>query len=88
MGENGISEMQVRGYYVASGFNGQGLSLAGGVGEVITDLICNEAPRVDISEVEVTRFIDLLANPQYLMERVPEVAGLFHLDFIIFIRTR
>lgn len=80
--------MQVRGYYVASGFNGQGLSLAGGVGEVITDLICNEAPRVDISEVEVTRFIDLLANPQYLMERVPEVAGLFHLDFIIFIRTR
>lgn len=66
---------QVEGYYVATGFSGQGLALAGGAGDLLAGLICGETLPVDLTTVEVTRFIDLHATPQYLIERVPEVAG-------------
>lgn len=67
---------QVRGYYVASGLSGQGLAMAGGLGDIIADQICGLMPKVDVSTMDVTRFLDLHANPQYLIERVPEVAGM------------
>uniref|UniRef100_A0A0N4VIN9 DAO domain-containing protein n=1 Tax=Enterobius vermicularis TaxID=51028 RepID=A0A0N4VIN9_ENTVE len=67
---------QVDGYYVAGGLSGQGLALAGGMGEALADVICNKVPKVDMSRMEVTRFIPLHSSPQYLLERVPEVAGM------------
>uniref|UniRef100_A0A0R3RQV8 DAO domain-containing protein n=1 Tax=Elaeophora elaphi TaxID=1147741 RepID=A0A0R3RQV8_9BILA len=66
---------QIQGYYVATGFSGQGLALAGGAGNLVAGLICGETLPVDITRLEVTRFIDLHASPQYLIERVPEVAA-------------
>ncbi|KAK6105343.1 Aminomethyltransferase folate-binding domain family protein [Brugia pahangi] len=66
---------QIQGYYVATGFNGQGLALAGGAGNLVAGLVCGETLPVDITRLEVTRFIDLHASPQYLIERVPEVAA-------------
>uniref|UniRef100_A0A1I8EVD5 Pyruvate dehydrogenase phosphatase regulatory subunit, mitochondrial n=1 Tax=Wuchereria bancrofti TaxID=6293 RepID=A0A1I8EVD5_WUCBA len=66
---------QVQGYYVATGFNGQGLAFAGGVGNLVAGLVCGETLPVDITRLEVTRFIDLHASSQYLIERVPEVAA-------------
>ncbi|MCP9261091.1 hypothetical protein DINM_004181 [Dirofilaria immitis] len=66
---------QIQGYYVATGFSGQGLALAGGAGNLVAGLVCGETLPVDITRQEVTRFIDLHASPQYLIERIPEVAA-------------
>lgn len=66
-----------RGYFVANGMNGRGLSLAGGAGELLTDLILDGYAKTDVSAVESTRFIDLHMNLQYLHERCPEVASKF-----------
>ncbi|TKR92832.1 hypothetical protein L596_007404 [Steinernema carpocapsae] len=63
-----------KGYYVATGLNGQGLTLAGGIGSVLADWIVGKLD-VDVAKIDVTRFLDLHTNPQYLIERVPEIAG-------------
>ncbi|KAK6025479.1 glycine cleavage T-protein, partial [Ostertagia ostertagi] len=67
---------QAQGYYVINGFNGQGLSLAGGTGEMLADWICDGMPKLDVANLDVARFLDSHANAQYLMERVPEVASM------------
>uniref|UniRef100_A0A8R1YT60 FAD dependent oxidoreductase n=1 Tax=Pristionchus pacificus TaxID=54126 RepID=A0A8R1YT60_PRIPA len=67
---------QAKGYFVAGGFCGQGLSLAGGVGEVLSDWIIDGRPSIDVSRIDVARFLELHANQQYLSERIPEVASL------------
>uniref|UniRef100_A0A7E4ZTD6 DAO domain-containing protein n=1 Tax=Panagrellus redivivus TaxID=6233 RepID=A0A7E4ZTD6_PANRE len=65
----------VRGFYVINGFNGKGLPYAGGMGSLLADWIIEGTPNRDVSKVESTRFLDLHTNPQYLVERVPEVAS-------------
>uniref|UniRef100_A0A158PET7 FAD-dependent oxidoreductase n=1 Tax=Angiostrongylus costaricensis TaxID=334426 RepID=A0A158PET7_ANGCS len=67
---------QARGYYVVNGLNGQGLSLAGGLGEILSDWICDGVPQIDVAHLDVARFLEAHANSQYLMERVPEIAAL------------
>lgn len=51
------------------------MALAGGAGNLVAGLICGETLPVDITRLEVTRFISLHSSAQYLIERVPEVAG-------------
>ncbi|PAV87663.1 hypothetical protein WR25_15426 [Diploscapter pachys] len=65
---------QARGYYVMNGMNGQGLSLAGGLGELLATWIVEGQPDLDVARLDVGRFIELHANPRYLMERTPEIA--------------
>lgn len=67
---------QAVGYYVLNGLNGQGLSLAGGLGEILADWICDGVPHIDVAQLDVARFLEAHANSQYLMERVPEIAAL------------
>ncbi|RCN45858.1 hypothetical protein ANCCAN_08155 [Ancylostoma caninum] len=67
---------QARGYYVLNGLNGQGLSLAGGLGELLANWICDGIPEIDVAHLDVGRFLELHANSQYLMERVPEIAAM------------
>ncbi|CAD6184824.1 unnamed protein product [Caenorhabditis auriculariae] len=65
-----------QGTFVMCGMNGQGLALAGGLAKVLTELICDgRAETIDVSRVDVARFVELHANSQYLMERVPEIAA-------------
>ena len=59
-----------------NGLNGQGLSLAGGLGDVLADWLCDDVPKVDVSRIDVGRFLELHANQQYLIERVPEIAAM------------
>uniref|UniRef100_A0AC34FMU9 Pyruvate dehydrogenase phosphatase regulatory subunit, mitochondrial n=1 Tax=Panagrolaimus sp. ES5 TaxID=591445 RepID=A0AC34FMU9_9BILA len=66
---------QIGGYYVLNGFNGKGLPYAGGMGKILSDIIVDGFTNADISKVDVTRFLSLHSNPQYLLERVPEVAS-------------
>uniref|UniRef100_A0A0N4W2T8 Pyruvate dehydrogenase phosphatase regulatory subunit, mitochondrial n=1 Tax=Haemonchus placei TaxID=6290 RepID=A0A0N4W2T8_HAEPC len=67
---------QAHGYYVMNGFNGQGMALAGGVGELLAEWICEEIPKLDVAFLDVARFLDAHANSQYLMERTPEIASM------------
>ncbi|KHJ94746.1 FAD dependent oxidoreductase, partial [Oesophagostomum dentatum] len=67
---------QARGYYVMNGLNGQGLALAGGLGELLANWICDGIPDIDVAHLDVGRFLELHANSQYLMERVPEIAAM------------
>uniref|UniRef100_A0A915CF21 Pyruvate dehydrogenase phosphatase regulatory subunit n=1 Tax=Parascaris univalens TaxID=6257 RepID=A0A915CF21_PARUN len=67
---------QARGYFVATGLSGQGLAMAAGLGDIVADMVCGVLPKVDVSRMEVTRFVDLHAHPQYLIKRIPEVAGM------------
>jgi hypothetical protein len=69
--------VQIRGYYLAAGLNGHGLSLAGGIGRLLADWICDTLT-VGVQRVDVARFLDMHANPQYLMGRVPEIAGKYY----------
>jgi hypothetical protein len=68
----------VSGYFVANGLNAQGLAIAGGLGEVlaqwITDGVTSLTKR-DISKFDLTRFTIQHTNPQYLYQRVPEIAS-------------
>uniref|UniRef100_A0A1I7VMR1 FAD dependent oxidoreductase n=1 Tax=Loa loa TaxID=7209 RepID=A0A1I7VMR1_LOALO len=66
---------QIQGYYVATGFSGQGLAFAGGARNLVAGLVCGETLAVDIARLEVTPLTDLHTHPQYLIERIPEVAG-------------
>lgn len=68
---------QAKGYWVMCGMNGQGLSLAGGLGKILGELMCeSQSSTADVARVDVGRFIDLHANNQYLIGRTPEVAAL------------
>lgn len=60
---------------MATGLSGQGLAMAAGLGDIVADMVCGILPKVDVSRMEVTRFVDLHAHPQYLIKRIPEVAG-------------
>ncbi|CAJ0578356.1 unnamed protein product, partial [Mesorhabditis spiculigera] len=71
---------QAKGYYVASGFNGQGLSLAGGVGKFLAEWIIDRDVSVDVARIDVGRFVELHANSQYLIERTPEIAAMTYIN--------
>ncbi|VDK29032.1 unnamed protein product, partial [Anisakis simplex] len=52
---------QVPGYFVATGLSGQGLAMAGGLGDVLADMVCDILPQVDVSKMDAKRFLDLHA---------------------------
>lgn len=65
-----------------NGFNGQGMALAGGVGELLAEWICEAIPKLDVAFLDVARFLDAHANSQYLMERTPEIACKFSIGVV------
>lgn len=42
--------------------------------KVLSDWIIDGRPSIDVSRIDVARFLELHANQQYLSERIPEVA--------------
>uniref|UniRef100_A0AC35TR75 DAO domain-containing protein n=1 Tax=Rhabditophanes sp. KR3021 TaxID=114890 RepID=A0AC35TR75_9BILA len=66
---------EVNGYFISTGFNARGLSLAPGVGEVLAKWICKKPIDIDVASIDVTRFLSMHANSKYLFQRVPEVAS-------------
>jgi pyruvate dehydrogenase phosphatase regulatory subunit len=68
----------VSGYFVANGLNGQGLAMAGGLGDVLSQWIMKGVTSLtnrDISKFDITRFTIQHTNPHYLYERAPEIAS-------------
>jgi heterotetrameric sarcosine oxidase gamma subunit len=69
---------QVRGYFVAAGFNSVGFQSGGGAGRAVADWIVDGHPSMDLSEVDIRRFMPFQANRRYLHDRTTEVLGLLY----------
>lgn len=69
---------EISNYLVAAGMKTIGLSAAGGIGKVISDIITQGYSSIDIHELELSRFLGLHYNRRFMRERVKEVPGLHY----------
>ena len=69
---------EVRNFFVAAGFNSQGILSAAGVGRAMADWISSGEPQMDLSEVDIARFARFQVNRRYLRERTTESLGLLY----------
>jgi 4-methylaminobutanoate oxidase (formaldehyde-forming) len=63
-------------YFVAAGFNSSGIAFAGGAGSALARWIVAGEPDLDLSPVDVRRFIPAQGNKRWLRQRVQEIVGL------------
>ena len=66
---------EVRGLWVAAGFNSQGIIYAPGAGRALAEWMTNGAPTYDLAAVDVQRFAPQQSNRRYLNERTKEGLG-------------
>uniref|UniRef100_A0A915IHE6 Uncharacterized protein n=1 Tax=Romanomermis culicivorax TaxID=13658 RepID=A0A915IHE6_ROMCU len=65
----------VSNYFIATGMNCYGVTLAGGVGKLVSNWLLDGYPSQDVSKIDVARFLTAHSNRQYLRTRTPEVVG-------------
>jgi glycine cleavage system aminomethyltransferase T len=66
---------ELKNFYVCAGFNSLGILLAGGAGQIMAQWIADGLPPVDVSEVNIDRFMPFQNNPKYLHDRIVELLG-------------
>ncbi len=69
---------EVRGLYVAAGFNSIGIQSAGGAGKVLADWIIDGHPPFDLWDVDIRRCVPFQRNKRYLRDRTVESLGLLY----------
>ncbi|MEO8463076.1 MAG: FAD-dependent oxidoreductase, partial [Chloroflexota bacterium] len=69
---------ELSGYFVAAGFNSVGFQSGGGAGRALADWIVDGHPPMDLSEVDIRRFMPWQGNRRYLHDRTTEVLGLLY----------
>ncbi len=69
---------ELRGFYVAAGFNSIGIQSAGGAGKVLADWILDGHPPFDLWDVDIRRCAPFQRNRRYLRERTAESLGLLY----------
>jgi len=69
---------EVRGLYVAAGFNSIGIQSAGGAGKVLADWIVDGHPPSDLWDVDIRRLAPFQRNLRYLRDRTIETLGLLY----------
>jgi len=69
---------ELRGLYVAAGFNSIGIQSAGGAGKVLADWILDGHPPFDLWDVDIRRCAPFQRNRRYLRDRTVEVLGLLY----------
>ncbi|MDH5242643.1 MAG: FAD-dependent oxidoreductase [Chloroflexota bacterium] len=69
---------KMAGYFVAAGFNSVGFQSGPGAGRAVADWIVDGHPPMDLSEVDIRRFMPFQSNRRYLKERTTEVLGLLY----------
>jgi 4-methylaminobutanoate oxidase (formaldehyde-forming) len=69
---------EMRGLYVAAGFNSIGIQSAGGAGKVLADWIIDGHPPFDLWDVDIRRCMPFQRNRRYLRERTVETLGLLY----------
>jgi len=68
----------VKGLYLACGFNSIGIQSSGGAGKVLADWIVDGHPPMDLWDVDVRRVMPFQRNKAYLRERTKESLGLLY----------
>lgn len=71
---------QIRGFYVACGFNSIGIQSAGGAGMALAQWIVDAAPPFDLWDVDVRRVFPYQATRSFIQTRVTETLGLLYAD--------
>ncbi len=66
---------ELKGCFVAAGFNSGGIVNGGGVGELLAEWIVNGDPGRDVSGLDIRRFMPFHNEAAVLKERVVEVLG-------------
>ena len=62
-------------YYVITGFNSNGIAMAGGAGGLLAEWIINGTPSMDTWAVSIKRLLPEHNSRIFLQERVKEVEG-------------
>jgi len=68
----------VRGLFVAAGFNSIGIQSSGGAGKVLADWVLDGRPPMDLWDVDVRRMMPFQRNASYLRDRTVETLGLLY----------
>jgi 4-methylaminobutanoate oxidase (formaldehyde-forming) len=69
---------ELRGFYVAAGFNSIGIQSAGGAGKVLADWIIDGHAPFDLWDVDIRRCAPFQGNRRYLRDRTVEALGLLY----------
>jgi 4-methylaminobutanoate oxidase (formaldehyde-forming) len=69
---------EVKGLFMACGFNSIGIQSSGGAGKVLADWIVDGHPPMDLWDVDVRRTMPFQRNRQYLHDRTVESLGLLY----------
>jgi glycine cleavage system T protein len=69
---------ELRGLFVATGFNSTGIQSAGGAGKVLAEWIVGGHPPMDLWDVDIRRMQPFQSNRRYLTRRVAESLGLLY----------
>ena len=70
----------LRGYWVAAGYNSIGIASSGGAGMALAQWMNDGEPPFDLWEVDIRRAQPFQRNRRYLKERVTETLGLLYAD--------
>lgn len=68
---------EVANFFVATGFNSQGILCGAGAGKAMAEWISEGAPTMDLAEVDIQRFSPFQSNRRYLQHRTVESMGLY-----------
>lgn len=68
----------LKGCFVAAGFNSAGIACAGGAGKALASWIVDGAPPMDLWAVDIRRFSSFHNQSTFLQDRVSEVLGLHY----------
>jgi 4-methylaminobutanoate oxidase (formaldehyde-forming) len=71
---------ELRGYWIAAGYNSIGIISSGGAGHALAEWIDKGAPPYDLWDVDIRRAQPFQRNRRYLRERVSETLGLLYAD--------
>ncbi len=63
---------EVRGFFVAAGFNAHGIAAAGGVGKVIAEWIVERQPALDVWRMDIRRFGAHYRSRRYTLAKTAE----------------
>lgn len=66
----------VKGVFVAAGFNSQGILSSGGVGKITAEWVLKGRTKTSMQSIDIRRMMPFQSNKAYLGERVTETLGL------------
>jgi glycine cleavage system T protein len=75
---------ELKGYWVAAGYNSVGIASSGGAGMALAQWMNDGEPPFDLWEVDIRRAQPFQRNRAYLRERVSETLGLLYADHFPF----